>query len=85
MMVMFTLPTIVVEVGVIVEIRLMFPVEPVVVVIVINLIPIVSMPRRISVIRISRISLFVDANGYVYLGAGGICKHRPGDDHCQNK
>lgn len=62
-------PTIMIEMVVIAEVGLVFSVKPVVVVFVVDPVAIMSMPCRISIIGISRISRFVDTNGDVYLRA----------------
>ena len=63
MTMVFTVKTIMIEVIMVMEISLVFPVETIMIVIVVNLVPIVTMPCRIGVIGITRIGLFIDANG----------------------
>ena len=62
MMMVLTLITIMVEMGIVVEITLVFAVEPVMIVVIISPVAIMSVPCGIRIIRISRIGLFVDAN-----------------------
>ena len=62
MMMVLTLITIMVEMGIVVEITLVFAVEPVMIVVIISPVAIMSMPCGIRIIRISRIGLFVDTN-----------------------
>lgn len=69
-MMVFTIPTIVIEVIMVMEVSLVFSVEPVMIVIIVYLIVIVTMPRPIIIVGISRISLFVDADSDMYLCAG---------------
>ena len=54
--------TIMVEMGIVVEISLVFPVEPVMIVVIVSPVAIMSVPCGIRIIRISRIGLFVDTN-----------------------
>jgi hypothetical protein len=51
------------------EIGAVFPIEPVMIMIIIDAVPIVSVPGGIGIIRISRIGCLVDSDGYVDLGA----------------
>lgn len=69
-MTMLTIPPVVIEVAIMREIGLVFSVEPVMIMLVINLVTVMSVPGGISVVAVSRICLFVDTNGYVHLGAG---------------
>ena len=69
---MLAIPPVVIEVAIVCKIGFMFSVEPVVIVVIINLVTIVSMPCGIGIVAVSRVRLFVDANFYVRLGAGGI-------------
>ena len=85
MMVVLAFPTIMVEVGIIAEVNLMFSVEPVMIMVIIDLIAIMSMPSWVAIIGITRISLFVDANGDMNLCAGGIDGERGRDDGGQNE
>ena len=62
MMMVLTLITIMVEMGIVVEITLVFAVEPVMIVVIISPVAIMSVPCGIRIIRISRIGLFVDTN-----------------------
>ena len=79
------LPPVMIEVGIITEVRLVFSVEPVVIVVIIDSVAIMPMPCRVVIIGITRISLFVDANGDMNLCAGGIDGKRGRDDSGQNK
>ena len=54
--------TIMIEMGIVVEISLVFPVEPVMIVVIVSPVAIMSVPCGIRIIRISRIGLFVDTN-----------------------
>lgn len=65
-------PTVMVKMAAIVEVSPVFSVEPIVIMFVIDPVTIVSMPCRIGIIGVARISLFVDTNRYVYLCARGI-------------
>ena len=72
MVVVFVFPAVMVEVSIITEIDLMFPVEPVMIMVIVNSVAIMPMPCGISIISITRISLFIDANFDMNLCAGGI-------------
>ena len=80
MMMMFPVIAVMVEVGIIVEIGLVLPVEPIMIMVIVSPVAIMSMPCGISIIRITWISLFIDANGDMNLSAGGIEGKRRRDD-----
>jgi hypothetical protein len=67
------------------EISMVFPIEPGMIMIVIGTVMIMAMPCRISIISISRIGGFVDADLHMNLCAGRIDRHGGRYDHSENK
>lgn len=67
----------------IVEVRLVFSVEPVMIVLIVDPIAVVPVPCRVGVIGVTRIRLFINANLYMYLSAGGVDGERACDDRGQ--
>ena len=67
------------------EISAVFPLKPIVIMVIISAVTIMSVPCRIAIIGVSGISPFVDTDAYVNLGAGGTCHQGTRHDEGQNK
>ena len=80
-----TLKPVMVKMTPVCEICMVFPIEPCMIVFIVGAVVIVATPCRITIIRISWISSFVDADLHMNLCAGGIDRHGGRDDHSENK
>lgn len=85
MPVCFAFKPIVVKMTPVGKVCMVFPVKAGMIVIVIGAVVIVAMPCRISIISISRISRFIDADLHMDLCAGRIGCQRSCYDHGENK
>ena len=67
------------------EIGAVFPLKPIVIMVIISAVTIMSVPCRIAIVGISGIGSFVDTDAHVDLGAGGTCHQGARHDESQNK